>query len=422
MAELLQRAGYQPVDKPSKASILIVNTCGFIQPAREESIAELRALARRKKNGQMLIAAGCLTQRYREWVVEQVPGIDGLLGTRRWMDILDVIQKVRQRPPQPVYHLPESPTIGRDEHGVLRASVQGGSAYLKIADGCRRPCAFCAIPLIKGSLVSRPAEVIVEEALSLERHGVKELILIAQDTTDYGHDFGIRDGLPTLLEQLLQKTRIPWLRILYAFPGYVTDRLIEIMASNPRILPYLDMPLQHAHPDTLQRMRRPANIDWVYRTLEKMRAAIPNLAIRSTFIVGYPGETEAEFQTLLDFLQKVQLDRVGAFTFSFEPGTSSEPLGDPIPSEVKMERLDRLMKQQEKISLSRNQALIGRSLEVLIEGFDRTISVGRSYRDAPEIDGLVFVDGNLPLGEIVPVRVSGALPHDLTALPLDGGA
>ncbi len=153
-----------------------------------------------------------------------------------------------------------------------------------------------------------------------------------------------------------------------------------------------------------------------------MRAAIPNLAIRSTFIVGYPGETEAEFQTLLDFLQKVQLDRVGAFTFSFEPGTSSEPLGDPIPSEVKMERLDRLMKQQEKISLSRNQALIGRSLEVLIEGFDRNISVGRSYRDAPEIDGLVFVDGNLPLGEIVPVRVSGALPHDLTALPLDGGA
>ncbi len=269
MAELLQRAGYQPVDKPSKASILIVNTCGFIQPAREESIAELRALARRKKNGQMLIAAGCLTQRYREWVVEQVPGIDGLLGTRRWMDILDVIQKVRQRPPQPVYHLPESPTIGRDEHGVLRASVQGGSAYLKIADGCRRPCAFCAIPLIKGSLVSRPAEVIVEEALSLERHGVKELILIAQDTTDYGRDFGIRDGLPNLLEQLLRKTSIPWLRILYAFPGYVTDRLIEIMASNPRILPYLDMPLQHAHPDTLQRMRRPANIDWVYRTLEK---------------------------------------------------------------------------------------------------------------------------------------------------------
>lgn len=421
MAELLQRAGYQPVDKPAKASVLIVNTCGFIQPARDESIAELRALARRKKNGQLLIAAGCLTQRYREWVIEQVPGIDGLLGTRRWMDILEVIQKVRQRPPQPVYHLPESPTIGRDEHGVLRVAVQGNSAYLKIADGCRRPCAFCAIPLIKGTLVSRPADVIVEEALSLERQGVKELILIAQDTTDYGHDLGIRDGLPNLLERLLQKTSIPWLRILYAFPGYVTDRLIELMASNPRILPYLDMPLQHAHPETLKRMRRPANIDWVYRTLEKMRATIPNLAIRSTFIVGYPGESEAEFQTLLDFLLDVQLDRVGAFTFSFEPGTSSEPLGDPVPSEVKLERLEQLMKQQEKISLSRNQALIGKQLDVLIEGFDRHISVGRSYRDAPEIDGLVFVDGNLPVGEIVPVRVSGALPHDLTALPLDGG-
>lgn len=422
MAELLQRSGYYPVDKPAKAGLLIVNTCGFIQPARDESITELRALARRKKNGQMLIAAGCLTQRYREWVIEQVPGIDGLLGTRRWMDILDIVQKIRQRPPQPIYHLPETQTMGRDEHGVLRAAVHGSSAYLKIADGCRRPCAFCAIPLIKGSLVSRPANAIVEEARLLERRGVKELILIAQDTTDYGHDLGIRDGLPDLLSQLLQNTHIPWLRILYAFPGYVTDRLIEMIASNPRILPYLDIPLQHAHPDTLTRMRRPANMDWVYRTLEKMRSAIPNLAIRSTFIVGYPGENEAEFQTLLDFLQEVQLDRVGAFAFSFEPGTPSEPLGDPNPGEVKLDRLDRLMKLQEKISLARNQALIGRRLDVLIDGFDRNISVGRSYRDAPEIDGLVFVDGRLPIGEIVPVQVSGALPHDLTAVPFNGGA
>lgn len=418
MAELLQRAGYQPTEKAAQANVLIVNTCGFIQPARDESIRELRALARRKRQGQMLIAAGCLTQRYREWVLQQVPGIDGIMGTRRWMDVLDVIEKIRQSPPQPVYHIPEDGLIGRDEKGVLRAAVQGSSAYLKIADGCRRPCAFCAIPLIKGTLVSRPAETIIEEAKRLEQQGVKELILIAQDTTDYGHDLGIRDGLPVLLEGVLKATSIPWIRILYAFPGYVTDRLIEMMASNPRVLHYLDMPLQHAHPDTLKRMRRPANMDWVYRTLEKMRAAMPDLAIRSTFIVGYPGETEEEFQTLLGFLEDVQLDRVGAFTFSFEPGTASEPLGDPIPAEVKAERLERLMKLQEKISLQRNQRLIGKHLEVLVEGVDRNLSIGRTYRDAPEIDGLVFVEGKLPIGSIVPVQINGALPHDLTAIPL----
>lgn len=417
MAELLQRAGYQPTDKAAQASVLIVNTCGFIQPARDESIRELRALARRKGDGQILIAAGCLTQRYREWVLQQVPGIDGIMGTRRWMDILDVIEKIRQSPPQPVYHIPEDGIIGRDEKGVLRAAVQGRSAYLKIADGCRRPCAFCAIPLIKGTLVSRPAQTIIQEAQRLEQQGVQELILIAQDTTDYGHDLGIRDGLPALLKELLNFTSIPWIRILYAFPGYVTDRLIEIMASNPRVLHYLDMPLQHAHPDTLKRMRRPANIDWVYRTLEKMRSAMPDLAIRSTFIVGYPGETEEEFQTLLDFLQAVHLDRVGAFTFSFETGTASEPLGDPIPAEVKQERLARLMKLQEKISLQRNQTFIGRRMEILVEGFNQNLTIGRSYRDAPEIDGLVFVEGQAPLGSLVPVQISGALPHDLTAIP-----
>jgi len=414
MAALLQQAGYHSVDKPSKAGVLIVNTCGFINSAREESLEYLRTLGRRKRNSQVLVAAGCLTERYRAQVIEQVPEIDGILGTRRWMDILHVIQKAREHPPQPIYHYPDSPTVGRDERGILRAVQHGSSAYLKIADGCRRPCAFCAIPLIKGTLVSRPVEVIVQETKTLEKDGVKELILIAQDTTDYGHDLGIYDGLPSLLEQILAATTIPWIRILYTFPGSVTDRLIDVMACNPRILPYLDMPLQHAHPDTLKRMRRPANIDWVYRTLEKIRAAIPSLALRSTFIVGYPGETEQEFQTLLDFLTEIKFDRAGAFTFSFESGTPSEPLGDPIPQKVKNKRLERLMSLQESISLSRNQALIGKKLEVLIEGNTDGLSVGRSYRDAPEIDGLVFIEEQAPLGEIVPVMIGGAMPHDLT--------
>ncbi len=414
MAELLEQAGYKSVDTPGKAGVLIVNTCGFIHQAREESLNELRKLARRKKDGQMLIAAGCLTERYREAVVEQVPGVDGILGTRRWMDILEVIQSVRDKPQQERYHIPDTETVGRDERGVLRAAIAGGSAYLKIADGCRRPCAFCAIPLIKGTLVSRPADTILHEAQLIEQRGVQELILIAQDTTDYGHDLGIQDGLPDLLESLVTRTQIPWIRILYTFPGYVTDHLIDVMAANPRILPYLDIPLQHAHPDMLKRMRRPANMDWVYSTLEKMRQRLPNLALRSTFIVGYPGETDEEFATLLGFLKDIQFDRVGAFTFSFEQGTSSEPLGDPVPAEVKQARYAQLMELQEKISLQRNQTFIGKQMDVLIEGSNDGISVGRSYRDAPEIDGMVFVENEAPVGSIVPVLIGGALPYDLT--------
>jgi ribosomal protein S12 methylthiotransferase len=215
-----------------------------------------------------------------------------------------------------------------DEHGVQRVAVHGASAYIKIADGCRRPCAFCAIPLIKGTAASRPPEAILSEARRLQEMGVREIILIAQDTTDYGHDLGMKDGLAHLLERMANELRaVDWLRILYAYPGYVTDRLIEVMATHPRIVPYLDMPLQHAHPATLRRMRRPANVEWVYHTLGKMRQALPALALRTTFIVGYPGETEEEFQTLLDFVEEVRFDKVGAFRFSFEPGTASEPLG-----------------------------------------------------------------------------------------------
>jgi ribosomal protein S12 methylthiotransferase len=209
---------------------------------------------------------------------------------------------------------------------------------------------------------------------------------------------------------------------MYAYPGYVTDRLIEVMAAHDQILPYLDMPLQHAHPQTLKRMRRPANLEWVHGTLAKMRAALPDLALRTTFLVGYPGETEEEFQALLDFVEQVRFDRVGVFTFSFEPGTSSEPLGDPVPEEVKLERQERLMTLQQQISLENNQAQIGRTLKVLVEGHgevegsDDMIAIGRTYRDAPEIDGLVIIEGEPPIGEIVPVRITGAMTYDLTGI------
>ena len=419
MGELLAEAGYRSVREARQARVLIVNTCGFIGPAREESLQALGELAEKKRPGQLLIAAGCLTQRYGAEVIRQVPGIDGILGTRRWMDIVQVVDSLRQGThPAPLYHLPETPTVGQDEGDVLRAAIQGSSAYLKIADGCRRPCAFCAIPLIKGSAVSRPPEAILQEARRLQEMGMHELILIAQDTTDYGHDLGMKDGLAQLLEQMVAAVPdVDWIRIMYAYPGYVTDRLIEVMAAHPQILPYLDMPLQHAHPETLRRMRRPANMDWVHQTLEKMRQRLPALALRTTFIVGYPGETEAEFQALLDFVQAIRFDRVGAFTFSFEPGTASEALGDTVPPEVKEERYDRLMTLQQGISLARNQSFVGQTLPVLIEGLDGKLTLGRSYRDAPEIDGMVIIEGKLPVGELLPVRITGALAYDLTGVP-----
>jgi ribosomal protein S12 methylthiotransferase len=427
MAELLRRDGYHAVEQPKEADVLIVNTCGFIGPAKEESLRVLRKMARGKRADQRLIAAGCLTQRYGADVARHVPGIDGILGTRRWMDVVSLVGELRNGGmPSPQYHLPtDAQTVGQDEADVLRASRAGASAYLKIADGCRRPCAFCAIPLIKGTAVSRPLPRILEEARRLRDAGVRELILIAQDTTDYGHDLGMKDGLAILLESLTEAVPdLDWIRIMYAFPGYVTDRLIDVMASRPQIVPYLDMPLQHAHPSTLRRMRRPANVDWVRRTLSKMRAAMPELALRSTFIVGYPGETEDEFQALLDFIQEIRFDRVGTFQFSFEPGTTSEPLGDPVPAVIKQERLDRLMQMQQSISLQINQSYVGKVLDVLVEGRDREqdLSIGRSYRDAPEIDGLVFIEGKAEVGEIVPARVTGAMAYDLTAVPARAGA
>jgi len=323
MAQLLVQDGYQPARSARQAGILVVNTCGFIGTAREESYSELQRLAEAKRPGQLLIAAGCLTQRYGQEVARRVPGVDGILGTRRWMDIVGVVRELRNGPhSQPLYHLPETPTLLEENSpaSVVRANRFGASAYLKIADGCRRTCAFCAIPLIKGSAVSRPPDMIVKDAQRLRESGVRELILIAQDTTDYGHDLGMKDGLATLLEKIVSgMPELDWLRILYAFPGYVTDRLIDVMASHPQILPYLDIPLQHAHPDTLTRMGRPANMDWVHKTIGKMRLAMPKLAIRTVFIVGYPGERKENSRRCWISWKKCDSTMPGPFNSPLNP-------------------------------------------------------------------------------------------------------
>ena len=429
IAQVLNQQGMIGVAVPKEAEVLIVNTCGFIDRAKQESIDALRDLVAARRGNQIVIAAGCLSQRYGANLVQEVPGLDGVIGTRRWMDIFDLVTRLRDRKhPEPLYHLPtDAKVVGLDERGVLRASVQGASAYLKIADGCRRPCAFCAIPKIKGTAVSRPIQSIVAEAVRLQEMGVKEVMLIAQDSTDYGYDLGLKDGLAHLLEAIVQAAPdIPWLRIMYAYPGYVTEHLMETMARYPQVLPYLDMPLQHGHRETLKRMKRPAKIEWVYETVGKLRQMIPNLAVRTTFIVGYPGETEEEFEGLMQFVRDLQFDRVGAFKYSYEIGTPSATLANHVDDEIKQERYERLMALQQGISLARNQALVGQTLDILVEGHgqgedDRgrqsggLISLGRSYRDAPEIDGYVLVDGELPLGEIVPVRITGATTYDLMA-------
>ncbi len=429
IAQILHGRGMSGTGDPESAEVMIVNTCGFINTAKEESIAALRELVEVKRADQMLIAAGCLSQRYGETLAQEVPGLDGVIGTRRWMDIFDLITRLRGRKhPEPLYHLPtDAKVVGLEEKGVLRASVQGAYAYLKIADGCRRPCAFCAIPGIKGTAVSRPLESIVAEAARLQDTGLKELMLIAQDSTDYGYDLGMKDGLAQLLDAIVEAAPgIPWLRIMYAYPGYVTPRLMETMAKHRQVLPYLDMPLQHGHRETLKRMRRPAKVEWVYETIGKLRELMPDLAVRTTFIVGYPGETEEEFQALLTMLRDLQFDRVGAFQYSYELGTPSAALPNHVDDAIKQDRYERLMELQQGISLKKNQALVGKTLDILVEGHgvgededglntDTVISLGRSYRDAPEIDGYVLVEGELPVGEIVPARVTGATAYDLLA-------
>jgi len=435
LATLLERAGYTVATAAEEADLLIVNTCGFIEPAREESRTVLRELVQAKRPGQRIIAAGCYSQRCPDEMADSVPGIDGIIGTRRWMDILTMIGRLDEQPEdpapvpgrsidrdrKPICHLPEAPTVGQDASDVPRVAVQGASAYLKLADGCRRSCAFCAIPLIKGPAVSRPPEVILADARWLAKQAVQEIILIAQDTTDYGHDLGLQEGLAELLEQLVVAVpQVPWIRLMYAYPGrrLALERLIETMTSHSQILPYLDIPLQHAHPDVLRRMRRPADVVGVQNVVQRLRAAMPEVAIRTTFLVGYPGETEAEFEALLEFVTEMAFDRVGVFTYSREEGTSAARLEDDVPPQVKEERRERLMTAQQPISLAKNQALVGQTLDVLIEGQGDGLSVGRSYRDAPEIDGLVLVQAELPIGEIIPVRITSALEYDLVGEPI----
>jgi ribosomal protein S12 methylthiotransferase len=408
MAQLLDAAGHAAVSDPAQADVLIVNTCGFIDPAREESLAALRELAAGRSPSQRLIAAGCLAELDGDVLRDAVPGVDAVLSTRHSWAIVDVVEG---RPPSPAPHTPT--------HSIPRIA-SSASAYLQIAEGCDGPCAFCLIPHIKGPYRSKPVPAILQEARELAAQGVQEIVLIAQDTTAYGRDRGERDGLARLLETLATEVpQVPWLRVMYATPQRVTPRLVETMAALPQVCHYLDLPLQHAHPDTLRRMARPADVDRVRRIVRGLRAAMPDIALRTTFIVGYPGETKREFRALLDFVRELRFDHVGAFPFWAQDGTPAAALSDPVPPRVREERYHRLMQAQQDISRACNEAQVGRELAMLVEGQaeveeDPTpLIVGRSYRDAPEIDGLVWVRGLVGPGPWVMARITAATEYDL---------
>ncbi len=430
MVRLLEHLGHQAVEDPRQARVLLVNTCGFIQDARAESIGELRRLARQKRRGQLLVAAGCLAQLWGERLLAHVPGLDGLLGTRRWSEIGRLVEELEaggdRRRPAPAALLDDPPPQVPDS-AVQAVARQGASAYVKIADGCSAPCGFCAIPLIKGPAASRPAAAVVADAAALAAAGVREMVLIAQDTTAYGRDRGEPDALPGLVQAMLDAAPgLHWLRLMYAYPGHVSPRLIEVMAGDRRVCHYLDLPLQHAHPAVLRRMKRPADVERTRRLIAELRAAMPDLALRTTLLVGYPGESEAEFQALLDFVQEIRFDRVGVFSFSPEEGTAAAALPDPVSDEVKAARYERLMAAQQPISLERNQAQVGRILDVLVEGQGDGLTVGRSYRDAPEIDGLVLLPGPPEppeglTGQIVQARIRAALDYDLVGEIVNAG-
>jgi len=424
MRQLLRQQGYTETDKPRQSDILIVNTCAFIAPAREESLAALRQLASHKRRHQLLIAAGCLPRRADIALEALVPRLDGVIGTQHWADIGTLVAELRARKRRGQRTACYSWEDARPQAGSLvapfsRHAATGASAYIKIADGCDATCAFCTIPSIKGPQESKPPEIIVSEARQLVAQGIKEIVLIAQGTTAYGRDRGERDALPDLLEEILSAVpELTWLRVMYTYPQHITPRLIQAMADHEQVCHYLDMPLQHSHPAVLRRMRRSPDIGRVRGLVADLRDAMPDIALRTTFIVGYPGETEAEFGALLEFMREIAFDKVGVFTYSREEGTPAAKLPDQISEEIKQDRFHRAMVVQQAISEARNREQIGRTLDVLVEGQGDGLSVGRSYRDAPEIDGLVLVAGEVPVGQFVRARIVQAMEYDLVGEPV----
>ncbi len=409
IARTLEQSGHRAVPDREQADLVILNTCGFIDDARDESRQAAETLGAQRLPGQQVVVTGCWSQIEREQVIA-IDGIDATFGIEAWREIAAHAGAVEAE-----RDIPETSL------GV------GPSAYLKISDGCARPCTFCNIPGIKGrQFRSARPDALVREAQELVARGAREVVLVAQDSTAYGAEWGDANGLARLLERLAAESGADWLRLMYAYPGFVTPSLVEVMANTPQICNYLDIPLQHGSPSVLRRMKRPHNMDMVRGTLDRLRASMPDIAIRTTFIVGFPGESESEFNELRDFAAEAEFDRAGAFVYSPQNGTPAADMAGQIPDPIKEARHEQLMTLLADVSAQKNARQVGRRLPLLVESEPGQttedgdpIIAGRTYREAAEVDGLVLALGTAEPGEFRQVEIVDAMGHDLWAEVID---
>ena len=416
MLGMLASRGYQIVDEEEKADVIIVNTCCFIHDAMEESIETILQMAEYKKSGNLkaLIVTGCMAERYREEITKEIPEVDAVLGTASYGHILDAVDEALSGHSyimmEPLDTLPIIET-----HRLV--TTGGHYAYLKIAEGCDKHCTYCIIPKLRGNFRSVPMDHLIKEAEQLAADGVKELILVAQETTLYGKDLYGEKKLPELLHKLCQISGIRWIRILYCYPEEITEELIQTMKEEPKICHYLDLPIQHASDGILKRMGRRTSKEELVHIISRLREEIPDITLRTTLITGFPGETQEQHEELMDFVDEMEFDRLGVFTYSPEEGTPAASMSNQIEESVKEDRRSELMELQQEIAFEQAEDMIGKEVLVMIEGkvADENAYVGRTYRDAPNVDGLIFVntEEELMSGDFAKVKVTGACEYDL---------
>ena len=426
MLGLLQLDGYRLVQEPQSADFVVVNTCGFIESARQESFASIREMLDLKRKGNIrgVIVSGCLAERQREDLLEELPEIDHLVGVFGREEITKVADRLIGGLEEQRAVFQPAPSNALSDRGRLRVTPRH-FAYLKISEGCDRLCTFCAIPKMRGKHASKPIEEIVREATELAADGARELIIVAQDTTYYGLDLYGETRLAELLKVLEEVEGIEWIRLMYLYPMFVTDELIETISSSHKIVPYLDMPLQHINDEVLRRMARRVTRDETVALLDKLRGSIDDLVLRTTFITGFPGETDEQFAELLEFVEEQKFARVGVFTYSVEPGTPAVNLDQHVSETAKVERRDQLMTAQQQVAFEWNEQQVGRRTDVLIdqpvEG-QGGVWLGRSYADAPDVDGAVYVSGeNLAPGQFVETEIVQSAEYDLVGAAIGSG-
>ena len=416
MLGLLASRGYEMTDDECEADIIVINTCCFIHDAKEESIQNILEMAEYKKEGSLkaLIVTGCLAQRYRQEILDEIPEVDAVLGTTAYDQILDAVDEALKG--QNSVRMEDLQRLPKVE-AKRQVTTGGHFAYMKIAEGCDKHCTYCIIPKIRGRFRSRPMEELIREAEELAEQGVKELILVAQETTLYGKDLYGEKSLPVLLRKLCKISGLRWIRVLYCYPEEITDELIRVMKEEPKICHYLDLPIQHANDDILKRMGRKTSKQELIDIVGKLRKEIPDICLRTTLITGFPGETQEQYEELYRFVSEMEFDRLGVFTYSPEEDTPAALMPDQIEESVKEERQAELMELQQEIAFEAAENMVGKEMLVMIEVkvADENVYVGRTYKDAPNIDGLIFVETGVELvsGDFAKVRVTGALEYDL---------